>query len=77
MSRTSSGTTDSTSWAAARSARRKGAKTISPPANEPSVRGAFAWRVHLEPQKPVELKASYTIRIPSKLELVGGNRRES
>ncbi len=46
------------------------------PANEPSVRGAFAWRVELEPQKPIELSASYTIRIPSKLELVGGNRRD-
>jgi len=46
------------------------------PAGETLVRGGFAWRVRIEPQARTELSAAYTVRIPAKLELVGGNRRE-
>ncbi len=47
-----------------------------PPAPEPAVRGAFAWRVELAPQARAELSVEYLVRLPSKLELVGGNRRD-
>ncbi|MBL9023817.1 MAG: mucoidy inhibitor MuiA family protein [Myxococcales bacterium] len=47
-----------------------------PPASEPELKGGHAWRVRLEPSQKAELEASYTIRIPAKLELVGGNRRD-
>lgn len=43
---------------------------------EPAVRGAHAWRVAVGPAKKAVFEATYTIRMPSKLELVGGNRRE-
>ncbi len=43
---------------------------------ESEVRGAYAWRLELAPAARAELRANYTIRIPSKLELVSGNRRE-
>ncbi len=37
---------------------------------------AHAWRVAVGPAKKAVFEATYTIRMPSKLELVGGNRRE-
>ncbi len=40
------------------------------------VRGAHAWRVAVGASKKAVFEASYAIRLPSKLELVGGNRRE-
>lgn len=43
---------------------------------ESEVRGAYAWRLELGPSARAELRANYTIRIPAKLELVSGNRRE-
>jgi hypothetical protein len=43
---------------------------------ESEVRGGYAWRLELAPAARAELRANYTIRIPSKLELVSGNRRE-
>lgn len=46
------------------------------PPGEPPVRGAFAWTVRLAPQGRTDLAAEYVVRIPSKLELVGGNRRD-
>ena len=47
-----------------------------PPPSEPPLRGGYAWKVHLEPAARAELEAVYSIRIPAKLELVGGNRRD-
>jgi len=47
-----------------------------PPPSEPPLKGGHAWRVKLEPKAKVELEASYAVRIPAKLELVGGNRRD-
>jgi hypothetical protein len=42
-----------------------------------NLRGGHRWRVSLDAGGKTELKAGYTIRISSKHELVGGNRRES
>lgn len=47
-----------------------------PPPSEPSLKGGYAWKVRLEPAVKTELEASYVVRIPAKLELVGGNRRD-
>jgi hypothetical protein len=44
---------------------------------EQSLRGGHRWKVPLEPGATRTLSASYTIKLPAKLELVGGNRRES
>jgi len=44
---------------------------------EQSIRGGHLWTVTLEPGATRTLSAKYTIKISSKLELVGGNRRES
>jgi len=44
---------------------------------EQSLRGGYVWKVPLEPGATRTLSARYTIKIASKLELVGGNRRES
>lgn len=43
---------------------------------EPPLKGGYAWRVKLEPKAKLELEATYTVKIPAKLELVGGNRRD-
>jgi hypothetical protein len=42
----------------------------------PRLRGGYRWRVALAPATKKMLRASYDVRIPSKTELVGGNRRE-
>lgn len=42
----------------------------------PRLRGGFRWRLDLGAGEKTELKASYSIKISSKHELVGGNRRE-
>lgn len=42
-----------------------------------NLKGGYRWRLELGAGDKVELKAGYTIRISSKHELVGGNRRES
>jgi len=44
---------------------------------EQTLRGGYLWKVKLEPGKSRNLSAKYTIKISSKLELAGGNRRES
>ncbi len=44
---------------------------------EQSLRGGYVWKVALDPGTTKKLSAKYTIKIASKLELVGGNRRES
>ncbi len=42
----------------------------------PVLQGGHRWRVQIESAAKQGLNASYTIKIPSKYELVGGNRRE-
>ncbi len=44
---------------------------------ENAVRGSCRWRVKIMPGGREKLTASYTIRISSKKEIAGGNRRES
>ncbi len=44
---------------------------------EQSLRGGHQWKVALDPGQSRTLSARYTVKIGSKLELVGGNRRES
>jgi hypothetical protein len=44
---------------------------------EQTLRGGHLWKVSLDPGATRTLSARYTIKIASKLELVGGNRRES
>jgi hypothetical protein len=44
---------------------------------EQSLRGGHLWKVVLDPGATKSLSVRYTIKIASKLELVGGNRRES
>ncbi len=61
-------------------------KEVSPPwedydpfpsaAEAAELRGGHRWRLRLEPGRTENLKVSYTVRIPAKLELIGGNRRE-
>jgi hypothetical protein len=46
------------------------------PEDQPTLKGAYRWQTELVPGDPKTLSASYAIEIPSKLELVGGNRRE-
>lgn len=41
------------------------------------LRGGYRWRVSLAPGAKKALRAAYEVKIPSKTELVGGNRRES
>lgn len=43
---------------------------------EPVLEGGHAWRVRLGPGERRELSLSYVVKIASKHELVGGNRRE-
>jgi hypothetical protein len=50
--------------------------TWEPTPPEPPLKGGHAWRVKLEPKAKLELEANYTVKIPAKLELVGGNRRD-
>jgi len=40
------------------------------------LKGGQRWRVTLPPGAPVPLRASYTVTLPAKMELSGGNRRE-
>jgi uncharacterized protein (TIGR02231 family) len=40
------------------------------------LKGAYAWRVKVEPQGRAELAASYVVKLASKYELQGGNRRD-
>ncbi len=47
-----------------------------PPASEEPLRGGYAWRVRLEPKAKLELHATYAVKLPAKLELLGGNRRD-
>jgi uncharacterized protein (TIGR02231 family) len=47
-----------------------------PPASEPPLKGGHVWRVKAQPKVKTELEVSYAVRIPAKLELVGGNRRD-
>ncbi len=44
---------------------------------EVPVRGAYGWRVRIEPGGREKLLAAYNIRISSKKEISGGNRREN
>ncbi len=44
--------------------------------NVPVLQGGHRWRLRIESATSQSLTASYTIKIPSKYELVGGNRRE-
>jgi len=41
------------------------------------LRGAYRWRFAIPPGEKRALRAAYEVRIAGKLELVGGNRRES
>jgi len=43
----------------------------------PRLRGGHRWRVTVAPAAKKLLRATYDVKIPSKTELVGGNRRES
>jgi hypothetical protein len=43
---------------------------------EPRLRGGYRWKVAIDPGEKIALRAPYTIRISSKHELSGGNRRE-
>lgn len=45
--------------------------------NDNKVEGALKWSLDLPPDRPVETSWRYTIRIPTRKEIVGGNRRES
>jgi len=47
------------------------------PEEQPDLEGGHRWRVNVPPSAKQVLRASYSIRIASKHELVGGNRRES
>jgi len=44
---------------------------------EPRLRGGHSWRLAIPPRTRRTLRASYEVRIAGKLELIGGNRRES
>jgi len=43
---------------------------------EPRLDGGYRWRVRVEPGERRRLRASYSVKIAAKNELVGGNRRE-
>lgn len=45
-------------------------------ANANSLRGGYQWQLNLAGGERTELTASYEVRLPSKFELRGGNRRE-
>ena len=45
--------------------------------DEPELRGGHRWRVTVAPSGREEVRADYEVRIASKHELVGGNRREA
>lgn len=51
-------------------------KPYRPLAADPPVRGGHAWRSAVGPSKRATFEAVYTIKLPSKLELAGGNRRD-
>jgi hypothetical protein len=44
--------------------------------DEARIDGGYRWRVQIEPGKRERLRVSYVVKISSKNELVGGNRRE-
>jgi uncharacterized protein (TIGR02231 family) len=44
--------------------------------DEARIEGGYRWRVQIEPGKRERLRVSYVVKISSKNELVGGNRRE-
>jgi len=44
---------------------------------EQRLRGGYRWRLSVPPGTKRSLRAAYDVKIPGKLELVGGNRRES
>ena len=46
------------------------------PDDDPLLKTAYRWRLTLPPGEKVSASATYTIEIPSKYELQGGNRRE-
>ena len=39
------------------------------------IRGAFSWKIDIEPGEIGAVKIGYQILMPSKMEIVGGNRR--
>ena len=41
-----------------------------------ALQGGYQWQISMPPGERSELSASYEIRLPSKFELRGGNRRE-
>ena len=43
----------------------------------PDLEGGKRWKIEVPAGQKRELKANYSIRIPTNYELVGGNRRES
>lgn len=47
------------------------------PEDNPLLKSAYRWRLLLEPSSRSKASVNYTIEIPSKNELEGGNRRES
>lgn len=47
------------------------------PEDNPLLKTAYRWRLLLEPRTQANASLTYTIEIPSKNELEGGNRRES
>jgi hypothetical protein len=46
------------------------------PHDQPTLKGGYRWEVRLEPGQSQTLSATYTVHIPSKYELIDGNRRE-
>jgi hypothetical protein len=41
-----------------------------------ALRGGYVWKVQAPPGEVVQLHASYSIGMPAKMEIAGGNRRE-
>jgi hypothetical protein len=58
------------------SVKRVSPKWISFEQKEHPLKGGYCWRFPLDSGKKQRLEASYTITIPSKYQLIGGNRRE-
>ncbi|NUP06173.1 MAG: DUF4139 domain-containing protein [Polyangiaceae bacterium] len=49
---------------------------LEPPLGSPPIKGAHAWRVNVEPSAKMDLAVTYVVKLPSKFELAGGNRRD-
>lgn len=47
------------------------------PKEQPELDGGYVWRIQIEPGASEKMLVRYTVKIGSKNELVGGNRRES